>query len=311
VVSNDVKLNDVGNVPSYDWSLEKRALQQIDDARKRNLEGMQQLDEKRKLLVQKRMEKLSTRNADDTHKLDDSLQKSTSPSFITNSNSQSHESVKQVTGKLEASSIGKPGQTSAVKFDVLEFEQGLPPLAPWDTPATLQDELHAIGEVLGVNRSTPKLATSPASPNRTHQVTPPPVVPPKPGKISSSPIPPVPVPPRPPQDFSHQEKQLWNEVLTMGFSALLAERGIRQFHLDKAKVMDFVVNQPVLAKSFDHEDVELALALFDAQLDKSKRFLEVFVQLKEMGFPREEVREALMLKDCDVDAAMDYLLTRS
>jgi hypothetical protein len=39
--------------------------------------------------------------------------------------------------------------------------------------------------------------------------------------------------------------------------------------------------------------------------------LEVFVQLKEMGFPREEVREALMLKDCDVDAAMDYLLQRA
>ncbi len=281
---------------TYDWNIEKRVLQDIAEARKRNDAMQLQLEEKRKLLLEK---KSATPKSENLEKSD--AETSTRP-------------VKELSNKLEATNIGKQGQnTQSIKFDVLEFEQGLPPLAPWDTPATLQDDLHAIGEVLGVNKPSTNVAQIiPASPNSPKRlVTPPPVVPPKPGPLSSSPIPPIPLPPRPPSDFSSQEKQLWNEVLTMGFSSQLAERGIRHFHLDKAKVLDYVVNQPLLTQSYDSEDVELSLALFDAQLDKSRRFLEVFVQLKEMGFPREEVREALMLKDCDVDAAMEYLLQRA
>lgn len=58
------------------------------------------------------------------------------------------------------------------------------------------------------------------------------------------------------------------------------------------------------------EDIEIALLLFDSDYDKSEKFLKGSARLREMGFARADVQEALLFKGNDEAAAAEWLLVK-
>lgn len=115
----------------------------------------------------------------------------------------------------------------------------------------------------------------------------------------------------------------------MGFPPDAVERAIQHCNGDEKKVwwqgvslkplpctkvqrqiLDFAIAyQEHQQAGFNGDDIVMALGLYNYDMKKERRFLEAFVALAEFGFPRERVREALVMKDNERDAALDYLMT--
>jgi hypothetical protein len=55
--------------------------------------------------------------------------------------------------------------------------------------------------------------------------------------------------------------------------------------------------------------VDLALSLFDAE-NIAPRFLAAFSPLCELGFERDDVKDALVLKNLDKDLALEFLINK-
>ncbi|KAJ3288451.1 hypothetical protein HK104_008169 [Borealophlyctis nickersoniae] len=97
--------------------------------------------------------------------------------------------------------------------------------------------------------------------------------------------------------------------LQMGFSRNAVERGMRLYGADEKKVLDFVISFEELHPTPRNSDaVEMAVTLFEHEQEKGRKFVDAFEALEELGFPRDRIKEALVLKGCDREAALEWLM---
>ncbi len=53
--------------------------------------------------------------------------------------------------------------------------------------------------------------------------------------------------------------------------------------------------------------INYAINIYDFNREKCEKFLKSFVELSEMGFEQEKIKEALIFSENDREAAIDYL----
>jgi hypothetical protein len=96
----------------------------------------------------------------------------------------------------------------------------------------------------------------------------------------------------------------------MGFPSDAVARAVRHHSTDEKKVVDFSMSfAPLMATGlYAAEDIEIALLLFDSDFDRSDTFLKGSARLREMGFARADVQEAMLYKNNDEMAAAEWLL---
>ncbi|KND05196.1 uncharacterized protein SPPG_00856 [Spizellomyces punctatus DAOM BR117] len=98
-------------------------------------------------------------------------------------------------------------------------------------------------------------------------------------------------------------------ITQMGFSHEAVERGIINHARDEKKILDFAIAfEEHRHAGFKGDDIQVAIGLYDHDIAKERTFLEAYTALAEFGFPRERIREALVMKNNDRDQALDYLM---
>ncbi|ORX53710.1 hypothetical protein BCR36DRAFT_403417 [Piromyces finnis] len=124
---------------------------------------------------------------------------------------------------------------------------------------------------------------------------------------------PPPIPSRPnPQDIniptSSQSDPLVNSVVDMGFKRELVLNGMKYYGNDKQKIIDYVMLHSYLeGRGFQPKYIEIAIYLYSFNREKCEKFLTAFMELLEMGFEQEAIKEALIFSENDREAAIDHL----
>lgn len=95
----------------------------------------------------------------------------------------------------------------------------------------------------------------------------------------------------------------------MGFPTDAVARAVRHSS-DEKKIVDFTISfAPLMATGlYAAEDIEVALLLFESDYEKAARFLEGSARLREMGFSKGDVQEAMLYKNNDEVSAAEWLL---
>lgn len=136
--------------------------------------------------------------------------------------------------------------------------------------------------------------------------------------------------PEPPSDLSYVQKvcfdglccsygiginaaswqKLFTSVTSMGFPANAVERAVKHHGTDEKKVVDFAVAfTPLMSTGlFAPEDIDIALLLFESDYERADKFLRGSARLREMGFDKVDVQEAMLHKNNDEMAAAEWLL---
>ncbi|OUM62773.1 hypothetical protein PIROE2DRAFT_10874 [Piromyces sp. E2] len=125
---------------------------------------------------------------------------------------------------------------------------------------------------------------------------------------------PPPIPSRPnPQDYnspspSNRNDIIVNSVVDMGFKRELVLNGMKNYGNDKQKVIDYVMLYSYLeGRGYQPKHIDTAIFLYSFNREKCEKFLSAFMELSEMGFDQEEIKEALIFSENDREAAIDHL----
>jgi len=125
---------------------------------------------------------------------------------------------------------------------------------------------------------------------------------------------PPPIPSRPnTQDYnspspSNRNEGIVNSIVDMGFKRELVLNGMRNYGNDKQKVLDYVMLYSYLeGRGYQPKHIDTAIFLYSFNREKCEKFLSAFMELSEMGFDQEDIKEALIFSENDREAAIDHL----
>eukprot|EP01134_Creolimax_fragrantissima_P007851 CFRG7851T1 len=104
-------------------------------------------------------------------------------------------------------------------------------------------------------------------------------------------------------------ENVFDKLLGMGFDEYKLGSAREICGNDEKKMLDFLLNADNLCdNNFPFEDVKYALEVHPESIEKATNFLKAFVQLTDIGFKRERIREALLLHDNRTGLAVEYLM---
>jgi len=124
---------------------------------------------------------------------------------------------------------------------------------------------------------------------------------------------PPPVPSRPNthnynNQFNNENDAIINSVVDMGFKRELVLNGMNKYGNDKQKVIDYVMLYSYLERqNYQPKHIDTAIFLYGFNRKKCEQFLKAFMELSEMGFDQEDIKEALIVSENDREAAIDHL----
>lgn len=101
-----------------------------------------------------------------------------------------------------------------------------------------------------------------------------------------------------------------DNLVSMGFSKPRASRAVERFGEDEKEVIDHLCGVNKLSEDgFDTHHAETILLLYNNNVDKAEKYLNIFKQFKELGFSHDKIKEALVTSNLDREKALDYLTT--
>ncbi|XP_014255935.1 uncharacterized protein LOC106670269 [Cimex lectularius] len=110
--------------------------------------------------------------------------------------------------------------------------------------------------------------------------------------------------------LNEQERLFARNMAEMGFPYPRVARAVQYFGQDEAKVVEFLLQVQSLLedKQFREDQIEKALCLNDFEEEKTRQYLENFIQFKNLGFKEDDIIAALA-KTSDRDKALDFLIS--
>jgi len=127
---------------------------------------------------------------------------------------------------------------------------------------------------------------------------------------SSSIPPPIPSRPntQPYGQTNNNDNDIVSSIVDMGFRRDLVLNGMRYYGNDKRKIIDYVMLYSYLeGKGFQPKLVDEAIFLYSFNREKCEKFLTAFMELLEMGFEHDAIKEALVFSENDREGAIDHL----
>ena len=94
----------------------------------------------------------------------------------------------------------------------------------------------------------------------------------------------------------------------LGYHDDLIDRALSVAGHDYGRILAFLTRFEKI-KNFDPDDAEIALALYDKH-DKVLEFLTCLTKCRELGFADSEIKESLLMSDCKLEVAIDYLFQK-
>jgi len=98
--------------------------------------------------------------------------------------------------------------------------------------------------------------------------------------------------------LTEEERNFVNNVAQMGFSTQLVLRCLQKFGIDQSKVVSRLINITKLKeknKLYEYNNIDETLDIYNGDIKKTHKFLEVLLQLSQMGFPQDEIKGVLLL----------------
>jgi len=104
--------------------------------------------------------------------------------------------------------------------------------------------------------------------------------------------------------------EICQQLHEMGFPLSRLAVGVKAVGLDTQKIINFclVVDQ-LVEDGHAAVEAEKAASLHDADVEASKKHLETFGKLSEIGFPSKDIHEALVEQKGDYQAALEVLIS--
>lgn len=131
-------------------------------------------------------------------------------------------------------------------------------------------------------------------------------------KPYSSAIPP-PIPSRPNaqpygQISNNNDNDIVTSIVDMGFKREFILNGMRYYGNDKRKIIDYAMLYSYLeGRGFQPKLIDEAIFLYSFNREKCEKFLVAFMELLEMGFEHDAIKEALIFSENDREGAIDHL----
>jgi len=100
------------------------------------------------------------------------------------------------------------------------------------------------------------------------------------------------------QGLTEEERNFVNNVAQMGFSMQLVLRCLQKFGVDQSKVISRLIKITKLKeknKLYEYNNIDETLDIYNGDIKKAHKFLEVLLQLSQMGFPQDEIKGVLLL----------------
>ncbi|XP_033749757.1 ubiquitin-associated protein 1-like isoform X3 [Pecten maximus] len=110
--------------------------------------------------------------------------------------------------------------------------------------------------------------------------------------------------------LSPEAQHAVNNLVSMGFSKPRSARAVEKFGKDEKEVIDHLCGVNNLSeKGFDTHHAEMVLLLYNNNLTRAEKYLDMFQQFKELGFSHDRIKEALVTNNLDREKALDFLTT--
>jgi len=110
--------------------------------------------------------------------------------------------------------------------------------------------------------------------------------------------------------YKDSEREMCKQIHAMGFPAERVVRTCKALGEDSQKIIHFclLVDQFVEKDKFPEEEVEHVLHMKKMEEDETRKHLSAFVQLRDLGFARNDIHDALVHTGTSHDKALEHLL---
>lgn len=110
--------------------------------------------------------------------------------------------------------------------------------------------------------------------------------------------------------LSPEAQHAVDNLVSMGFSKPRSARAVEKFGKDEKEVIDHLCGVNNLSeKGFDTHHAEMVLLLYNNNLTRAEKYLDMFQQFQELGFSHDRIKEALVTNNLDREKALDFLTT--